>query len=110
MVGNMKLVKEIKELVEGTWEIPSTVKQAKRLAKLMQKPLSFKAAPNKLSGLVGDDDLFDFFIEMEDAGEGKEDARKAIMDQVKKWVKGKNKTKDEWDEEAIKILNSIKVK
>lgn len=107
----MKLVHELNKLLEGTWELPQTVKQAKKLADLMKKPVRVDKAANKLSGLFGADDLFDMLIEMEDDGEGADDARHTIMSYLKDHMNTKKYTpRDPWDPKAVKILKSIKIK
>ena len=47
--------------------IPSKLADAKKIQKLLQKPLSSEEASTQLTNLFGDDDLFD---ELADVGKG----------------------------------------
>ena len=83
---NMKSFKDIlkdsEPIQEGTWNLPFTLKQAKALQKVMKNPVpSGEKGTKMLSGLIGDDSLYDDIEGASGAG-GKDDVR----DMIKNWV------------------------
>ncbi len=108
----MKLVNEIQKLLnEGTWDLPFDVAQAKKVAKAMSKPLPAKKAPAALEDALGDDDLFDFFLEKSD-GKLSTDVRGGIYDFIQKLLRDFKANpkgfKKPFEKEALKILKGIK--
>ena len=114
----MKTFRQIldeEKLQEGTWNLPFKVAQAKKLAALMKKPVPTGPAGTKmLSGLIGDDDLFD---DIEGASPldtaGKDDARDLIRDWLVDILIGVKKEPDRFGElpepAALKILQKIRL-
>lgn len=83
---NMKSFRQIyeesKPLQEGTWNLPFKTAQAKKLAKIMKNPVPTGEKGTKmLSGLIGDDSLFDDIEGASPAGD-KDDVR----DMIRNWV------------------------
>jgi len=68
-------------LVEGTWALPDTMEKAKEIASLMNNPIPVEKASDLMYSLIGDDELFDLFGELEDDGAGT-DARPTIA----RWI------------------------
>ena len=68
-------------LVEGTWALPDTMEKAKEIASLMNNPIPVEKASDLMYSLIGDDELFDLFGELEDDGTGT-DARPTIA----RWI------------------------
>lgn len=97
-------------LIEGTWAIPFTLNQAKKLAVLMKKPISSQQFMDKGYDLVGDDDLYDFFGELEGDGSG-DDVRGAVLNTVEQWLdeyerKPENFGK-QFDPKAVVLLKKL---
>jgi hypothetical protein len=98
-------------LTEGVWACPSTVRQAKKLALIMQKPVPFKDASNVFYDCVGDDDLFDFISEMEEE-DPMGDSRSAVLSHIEKWIKDGEQNNfgvwaKQWEPEAVAILKGL---
>lgn len=81
------MMKESKTLGEGTWAVPETPEDYKKLAKLLSRPMRVRGKESdknhpamKLYGLLGDDELFDDLGELEQG----EDARPTIINFLKK--------------------------
>ena len=70
----------------GTWAIPDTVEKAIKLKSLMQTPLDSKTAEDVLSGIVGDDKLFDKIDKTVDR-DPKADVRQFVKECLIQWVK-----------------------
>lgn len=70
----------------GTWAIPDTVEKATKLKALMQTHLDSKRAEDMLSGIVGDDKLFDKIDETIDR-DPKADVRQFIKECLAQWIK-----------------------
>lgn len=78
-----EILNETKPLQEGTWTLPFKTAQAKKLAKVMKKPVpSGDAGIKMLSGLIGDDSLFDD-IESSSPLDGKKDD---VRDIIRNWL------------------------
>jgi len=86
----------------GTWDLPKTINQAKKLELLFRAPI--KASDiNKLKGLIGDDDLFDL-ISSEEKVFGKNlDIRGMIARKLEYFLKDSSS----WDKESISICKNI---
>lgn len=99
-----------KVLSEGTWAVPFEPAKAKKLAVLMKKPISSEEFKKKGYNLVGDDDLFDFFYELEKDGEA-DDVRGAVLDTVEKWLdlhdKDPSRFSNDVDDKTKKFLRSL---
>ena len=91
----------------GTWAIPQTPKQAKKLQKLMAKPLSPKEAINTLYNLLGDDDLFDLILAEEEKFGTDCDVRIVVKKSLKEFLDNQENTVEPWNEEAYKICQNI---
>ena len=68
-------------IAEGTWALPDTIEKAKEIASLMNNPIPVEKAADLMYSLIGDDELFDLFGELEDDGAGT-DARPTIA----RWI------------------------
>ena len=82
----MKLTKEINKLIrEGSWAFPTTPKQLKALKDALKKPVPSVKAADVFYNILGDDDLYDFWDETIDRGEGKkDDVRNMVKNHIKK--------------------------
>lgn len=89
----------------GTWALPQTVKQAKDLQKLMEKPLSSAEAADKLYHLLGDDELFDNIGAAKE--KGKTDVRNLVAKSLKQMISEKDLATEPWKDEPLKICKSI---
>ena len=101
-------MKKFMQISEGTWSSPQSIKQAQTLAKLLSKPLPVSIAADKLYHLIGDDDLFDTFYDLEKDGPDT-DVRSAVALKLKEWLSdlGTNDGhdwRDPWDPKAVAIL------
>ena len=97
---------KFKEILEGNWAQPKTLKKAKELVKLLKKPLMKKDA-DKLYDLVGDDDYRDSLDDIVRDDDESQD----ISQYTKNWVKSEwlNQLDPEgwskdWDPKAIDYL------
>ena len=92
----------------GTWALPSSVKGAKELKKIMNKPFSGKQAIKSLDTIFGDDDLFDELAEMQE----EEDARAVVIRHLKNMLERFDQDPEEIDfeKEALKICRGIAYK
>ena len=107
----MKLTTEINMLMtEGTWAFPTTPKQITKLKKLLKSPLRADKAGDALSGVLGDDDLYDEFDSLIDKGEGSDDVRSDIKshlkDTLKAYATGKRDIKG-MDKDILKELKAV---
>ena len=91
----------------GTWALPQTVKQAKELQKLVAKPLPAKIAEDKLSKLLGDDDLFDRIIAEQEACGDDYDVRILVESSLREFLNNKENATKPWEKEAFKICENI---
>lgn len=108
---NYKVTGEVKILSEGTWDAPQTAKQARKLAQIMAIPLPVGTAADTIYDIVGDDDLFDNFWELEDKDGQDADARYLIAAKLKEWLDDLGTEndpgwKDPWSRQAIKIVRA----
>jgi NAD(P)H-dependent FMN reductase len=76
----------------GTWSIPNTMAKARRLAKLLAKPLPAEGATDVLYDLVGDDRLFDSLGE---AG-GSSDVRYSVARKIEEWDAYYHESPESW--------------
>jgi len=99
---------KLHDLQEGTWDNPDSIAKAKKLAKTMSKPIPKKDYASTLSGLIGDDDLYD---RIEDAVRKDDpqdtDVRWLIADKLKEWLKNLDQFIKPWNPQAIKIVKQI---
>ena len=101
---------EVQILSEGTWDAPQTVKQARKLAQLMAAPLPVGVAADTIYSVVGDDQLFDNFYELEEKQGLNADARPLIAQTLHEWVSVLGTDEDPgwkgpWSKKAIEIIN-----
>lgn len=114
-LSESKLNKIIKEevrkiLAEGIWEVPNTEDQALELWKLFQSPIPLRGVRKKLSGLIGDDQLYDRFHAFENKTKVPEDKdmRPVIADHLKSYLETPSKNwKEPWSETSVEVLNYI---
>jgi len=107
--GEVKILSEI--LSEGTWNAPQTVKQARELAQIMAIPLPVSIAGDTIYDIVGDDGLFDDFIESEKKDGPDTDARYLIAYKLNEWLSDLGTEqdpgwRDPWNKQAIKIVRN----
>ncbi len=87
----------------GTWSQPNTTTKACELQRLMTAPITRKTACDQLYELVGDDDLFDFFNELDET----DDVRFLVQSHIEKTLKHLHLSLQTWDSEAIEICKTI---
>ncbi|TNF18425.1 MAG: hypothetical protein EP325_04855 [Vibrionaceae bacterium] len=87
----------------GTWSQPNTTTKACELQRLMTAPITRKTACDQLYDLVGDDDLFDFFNELDET----DDVRFLVQSHIEKTLKNLHLSLQPWDSEAIEICKTI---
>ena len=105
---NLEILYEVSIVFAGTWALPSSVKDAKELKKVMKKPLSGEEAIESLNDIFGDDDLFDELGEVEEG----QDARPVVINHLKGILERYEQEPDEFDfeKEALKICRGIAYK
>ena len=94
---------------EGMWESPFTMTNAKKIADLLSKPITYSEivsdkGKKELWNVIGDDSFWD---EMEDLAYDfpDNDARDGIATFLKNWIKDKKSFKDgAYDEKAANII------
>jgi len=69
----------------GTWAVPFTEKQANELRVIMSKHVDVKDAAEVFYNYVGDDGLFDLFIDTERKNGSEQDSRAYVMDHLQTW-------------------------
>lgn len=74
----------------GTWALPQTVKKAKELQELMKLPLPAKIASNRLYDLIGDDNLFDKIISVENECGKDRDVRDLVKFSLKSFLENRD--------------------
>lgn len=101
--------KRNKDLTEGMWESPFTMTNAKKIADLLSRPITYSEividkGKEELWNVIGDDSFWD---EMEDLAYDfpDNDARDGIATFLKNWIKDKKSFKDgAYDEKAANII------
>lgn len=101
-----RLLRRLKKIGEGTWEVPDSIDRAKELYQILQKPVPAKDAVKMIGHLIGDDGLFDA-IGNATAEEPHTDVRNRIADTIKKWLGELNKFKHEIDPSVQKVWQQI---
>ena len=91
----------------GTWNLPQTVQKAKKLQKLISKPLPAKIAEDRLYDLLGDDDLFDQILSEQEACGDDTDVRFLVETHLRNFLDNKENATKPWDKEAFKICQNI---
>ena len=91
----------------GTWALPKTVKKAKELQELMSLPLSAEIASDKLYDLIGDDDLFDKIISVENECGKDHDVRDLVKSSLQFFIKNRNLSNSSWNKNSLKICRQI---
>ena len=87
----------------GTWSQPNTAAKAHQLQQLMTAPIKRKKACDQLYDLVGDDELFDCFNELDEA----DDVRFLVQSHIEKTLTFLHLSLQPWDNEAITICQKI---
>ena len=89
----------------GTWSAPMTVKQAKKLAKLMSKPLPAEIAQHKIHNILGDDLLYDYI----DQCDPQTDVRPLVKLRLAHFleIQPQGYFFKKWEDEALNICNRI---
>jgi len=88
---NVRPVKaEPTSVTEGTWAVPDTPEKVAKLEELMASPLEFGVNGDNVTSaiydLLGDDELFDYIAEIVDDFGPEEDARRPILDWMKRQI------------------------
>lgn len=91
----------------GTWSLPQTTKQAKKLKQLLQKPLRADEAEDKIYHLLGDDDLFDSILEAKQKDGKDSDVRILIVRYLEDFIDNKENYVKPWSKESLKICQKI---
>lgn len=99
----------LREIPEGTWASLDNGKiSAKKLARLMQKPIMALQAQTALWSLVGDDELHKKIQKMIKGGDSAfTDVRPLVRAQLKQWLKTPSKLENPWDAETIKLVRKM---
>ena len=87
----------------GTWSQPHTKEKAKELAEIMTHPIPKAQSCDTLYHLVGDDDLFDLFEELDEH----EDVRQLVISHLKSTLKNLHLSLQSWDKKAISICQQL---
>lgn len=91
----------------GTWALPQSVKKAKKLYDLLQKPLYAKIAESKIYDLIGDDDLFDSIINESKRHGDDVDVRALVKFFLESFLDDQENATESWEEEAVIICRKI---
>lgn len=91
----------------GTWNLPQTVKKAKKLQELMRLPLLAEVASDKLYDLIGDDDLFDKIISVENECSKDHDVRDLVKSSLKSFLENRDLSNCPWSKNSLKICHQI---
>ena len=75
-------VMESKKIKEGTWSVPETPEQVKKLTNLLKNPLDAETALDELYDVFGDDELFDD-LEVMKREEPETDVRHVVISRLK---------------------------
>ena len=75
-------VMESKKIKEGTWSVPETPEQVKKLTNLLKNPLDAETALDELYDVFGDDELFDD-LEVMKREEPETDVRHVVIRRLK---------------------------
>jgi predicted component of type VI protein secretion system len=91
----------------GTWSLPQTPKQARKLKKLLKEPLRADEAADKLYDLLGDDELFDLIITEQKIFGDDLDVRDLVKFSLEEFLNTQENAMKPWDKEAVKICQSL---
>ena len=99
MFENKKEEREMKHKNEGMWASPFTVKNAKKVAKLLASPITLgelnsEEKQKELWNVIGDDQFWDDVIE-EATAEPDCDARPLIISNLEHWIENKENFNDD---------------
>ena len=72
----------------------------------MEQPIAAREAPDKLRGLLGDDDLFDVIYKVEQAHSKDADVRVFIKTALAKFILEQDMAFEPYEPEALKILTA----
>jgi len=79
---NEDVMEESKNIKEGTWSVPETPEQVKKLTHLLKNPLDAETALDELYDVFGDDQLFDD-LEVMKREEPETDVRHVVISRLK---------------------------
>jgi hypothetical protein len=79
---NDDVMEESKNIKEGTWSVPETPEQVKKLTNLLKNPLDAETALDELYDVFGDDELFDD-LEVMKREEPETDVRHVVIKRLK---------------------------
>lgn len=79
---NDDVMEESKNIKEGTWSVPETPEQVKKLTHLLKNPLDAETALDELYDVFGDDQLFDD-LEVMKREEPETDVRHVVISRLK---------------------------
>jgi len=79
---NDDVMEESKNIKEGTWSVPETPEQVKKLTNLLKNPLDAETALDELYDVFGDDELFDD-LEVMKREEPETDVRHVVISRLK---------------------------
>ena len=79
---NDDVMESVKKIKEGTWSVPETPEQVKKLTKLLKNPLDAETALDELYDVFGDDELFDD-LEVMKRDEPETDVRHVVIRRLK---------------------------
>jgi len=91
----------------GTWNLPQTTKKAKELQELMKLPLPAKSASDRLYDLIGDDDLFDKIISVENECAKDHDVRDLVKSSLQFFLENRDLSNSSWSKNSLKICHQI---
>jgi len=79
---NDDVMESVKNIKEGTWSVPETPEQVKKLTNLLKNPLDAETALDELYDVFGDDELFDD-LEVMKREEPETDVRHVVIRRLK---------------------------
>ena len=91
----------------GTWAFPQTVKKAKKLQELMKLPLPAEFASDRLYDFIGDDDLFDKIISVENECSKDHDVTDLVKKSLQFFLKNTDLSNSSWSKNSLKICQEI---
>lgn len=91
----------------GTWNLPQTTKKAKELQELMKLPLPAEFASDRLYDLIGDDDLFDKIISVENECGKDHDVRDLVKSSLQYFLENRDLSNSSWSKNSLKICHQI---
>ena len=106
-----QILEDLRKLSEGMWASPFTIENAKKIAELLSKPITFaelnsEEKQKELWDVIGDDGFWDgaadYVVEFPE-----NDCREWISDKLEDWMERKSTfNPDAYSEEAEKIIRA----